>query len=299
MLLSEFAADHAAATGIGQKRREQLRWAVSAFERWAGRPVKVQELSDRLVNDHLTWFESHEFKPGRTRSPHTVEGRKRILLALWRAAMDRDDPLVELPPKRIRRVRVVPLVVQTWTQADVQRLLAAAAKVEGYFEDTGIKRSAFWRAVIRVGWSTGLRLGDYVWHPTESPWALRFKDISAEGSIVRVQHKTTRVTVCRLHPSDVDALDQTLPPYREECLPWRKGMTYFHQQFKAIRIAAGISSGTIGDLRKSSSTAVESLLPGTAPRHLGHAPGSRIAYQHYVDPRQTGDATPMAPELAG
>lgn len=301
MLLREFAELRKSEGGIGSKRALQIDWAIGAFERWADRAVAVNELSDKLINDHLAWMESSEMRPGsgKLRSSHTVENRKRLLLALWRSAYDRDPPLVTTPPKRIRRVASVPIIVRTWTQGDVDRLLAAASKVSGYFEDTGIKRAPFWCAVIRIGWTTGLRLGDYVWHPVESPWALRFTEIGEDGTVVRTQHKTSAVLACKLHASDLDALDQTLPPYREVCLPWLKGMAYFHKAFRAIRSAAGINSGTIGDLRKSSSTAVESMHPGAAPRHLGHAPGSRVAYVHYVDPHQTSQARPMPPELRG
>lgn len=299
MQLREFATMRAAEGVFGVKRAKQLGWAIGAFERWAGRSVDVAELSDGLINQHLAWMEETPMRWGKKRSLETVEGRKRLLLALWRAAYDHEPPLVALPPKRVRKIRAPRVVVRTWTCDDVNRLAKAASKIPGYFDDTGIRRASFWVAVIRIGWSTALRLGDYVWHPVESPWAIQFRDIAEDGRIVRVQHKTGFESTCRLHPSDVDALDETLPPYREACLPWLKGMTYFHKAFRAIRVSAGISDGTIGDLRKASSTAMEKAMPGTAPRHLGHAPGSTIAYRHYVDPTQLDSSKPMPPELAG
>ena len=78
--ISEYVEQYYLERQIKDTSVKQLAVAARALERFAGRGVPVSELSDELVNRWLVDLEQSG------RSPHTVRGRRRDVLTLWRSA---------------------------------------------------------------------------------------------------------------------------------------------------------------------------------------------------------------------
>lgn len=248
-------------------------------ERWAGRPVRLDELDERSVSEWLRDYSA-------TVKPHTVRGKKAMLLALWRAASD-DGLASEPSARRVRRVRVPELVPTAWTKSEVEQLLATAATLPRRHR-CGLTRAAWWDLAIRVAWDSGLRWADLV--------ALRVDSIGADGTASIVQQKTGRVSTFRLSPTTLEALRATL----EECprdlvCPWPSSGETFRDQVTLLVQKAGIRAGTWRWIRRGSGTDVELQLEGAGHRHLGNT--RRVFDQSYGDPTIIGRRTPAPREL--
>ena len=154
-------------------------------------------------------------------------------------------------------------------------LLAAAQRTPGWFARTGIKKSAYWEAFLRIGWDSGLRLGDLL--------ALRKDHIKGDRLVV-VQHKTKFPKVSQLSAGTLVAITATFPPERDLLLPWPSVREKFYAAFRELVARANIQ-GTSRFIRRASATAIEALSPGFGARHLGHQSDPRLAARHYIDPR--------------
>jgi integrase len=248
-------------------------------ERWAGRPVRLDELDERSVSEWLRDYSA-------TVKPHTVRGKKAMLLALWRAAAD--DGLANEPTaRRVRRVRVPELVPTAWTKSEVESLLTTVAGL-GRFHRCGLPRSAWWDLAIRVAWDSGLRWADTV--------ALRVDAVGADGTATVIQGKTGRVSTFRLSKTTLGALGATLEACpRSLVCPWPSSGETFRDQFSRIVERAGIRAGTWKWIRRGSGTDVELQAEGAGHRHLGNT--RRVFEMSYGDPTQIGKRTPCPREL--
>jgi integrase len=256
--------------------------AADLFERWAGGPVRLDELDERSVS---AWLRDYSSKV----SPSTVRSKRNQLLALWRAAAA--DGLCEGPTHRVRGVRVPRLPVEAWTIDEVVALLGACRGLVRRHR-CGLPRSAWWDLAIRVAWDTGLRWGDQIELPVAA--------VSVDGAVWWSQSKTGRVVSCRLSPTTTAALAASLAACpRDLVTPWPASHNTFGDQLERIVARAGVRPGTWKWLRRSSGSYVELAAPGRGGEHLGHAPGSRIFADHYASPRIIARTIPSPPELPG
>ena len=116
-------------------------------------------------------------------------------------------------------------------------------------------------------------------------YRLRADMIGPNGVVAFSQHKTGRVVIGRLSESTLEVLRSSLAYLpRDLVTPWDCSHETFTDQMRTLVTKAGIRAGTWKWLRKSGATDVELQSPGSATRHLGHAPGSTIAARHYIDP---------------
>jgi integrase len=250
-------------------------------ERWAGRPVRLDELDERSVSEWLRDYSA-------TVKPHTVKGKKAMLLALWRAAAD-DGLASEPSSRRVRRVRVPELVPTAWTKAEVERLLSAAAKLPRKHR-CGLSRAVWWDLAIRVAWDSGLRWADLV--------ALRVDAIGEDGAAAVTQNKTAKVSSFRLSATTMAALRATRAARpRELVCPWPASGETFRDQVLRLVAKAGIRAGTWRWIRRGSGTDVEQQLDGAGHRHLGNT--RRVFDQSYGDPTIIGRQIPTPRPLAG
>ena len=250
-------------------------------ERWAGRPVRLEELDEASVSEWLRDYSA-------TVAPHTAKGKKAMLLALWRAASD-DGLASEPSARRVRRVRVPQLMPTAWTREEIERLLAAAARLPRRHR-CGLSRAAWWDLAIRVAWDSGLRWADLV--------ALRVDVIQADGTASVCQSKTGKVSTFRLSPATLAALRATLAACpRALACPWPASGETFRDQVTRLVAKAGIRAGTWRWIRRGSGTDVELQLGGAGHRHLGNT--RRVFDQSYGDPTILGRRIPTPRELAG
>lgn len=248
-------------------------------ERWAGRPVRLDELDERSVSEWLRDYAA-------TVKPHTVRGKKSMLLALWRAAAD--DGLAQEPSaRRVRRVRLPELVPTAWTKAEVEYLLATVAGLKRRHR-CGLSRAAWWDLAVRCAWDSGLRWADLM--------ALRVDAIAADGTATVQQQKTGRIATFRLSATTLEALRSTLAECpRTLVCPWPSSGETFRDQFTRIVEKAGIRAGTWKWIRRGSGTDVEMQLRGTGHLHLGNT--RAVFDRSYGDPTQLGTRTPAPREL--
>lgn len=274
--LSDYIAAYALAHPLENESVRQYEIAVRLFDRWAGHPVRLDELDAPLVSRFVADY-------GQTVAPQTARSKRRMIVSLWRAAVDDGlcDPVALM--RRVRPVRVAWKPPVAWTREEVQRLINACATIPRWHR-CGLRRSEWWALAIRVAYDSGLRWEDQMFR-------LRVDQITDEGFIAWPQHKTGRVVVCQLSEPTLTALHQSLARCpRELATPWLGSHETFSDQVRTLVRRAGIRAGTWKWIRRTGATDCEIQEPGSAGRHLGHAPGSKLAYLSYVDPAQVAAA---------
>lgn len=246
----------------------QYRITAERFDDWAGGAVYLDELDELVVS---AWLRDY----AATVRPATVRSKRNQILALWRAAAD--EYLCEPPTRRVRTARVPWIAPTAWTLDEVRELLRAASSLPRWHA-CGMRRSEWFDLAIRLAWDTGLRWGDLV--------RLRAADVHG-GVVVVGQAKTKRPHCGRLATSTQAALRASLERHpRDLVCPWIASRETFAAQVRRLVARAGIRPGTWKWLRRAGATDVECQSPGQGhgSRHLGHAPGSKIAELHYLDP---------------
>ena len=278
--LGAYARDYGLLHDVRPNTVAQYVFAADLFERWAGGPVRLDELDERSVS---AWLRDYSAKV----APHTVRSKRRQVLALWRAAAE--DGLCEPPTLRVRGVRCPRLPVEAWTLDEVVALLGACRGLVRRHR-CGLHRSVWWDLAIRVAWDSGLRWGDQIELPVAA--------VAADGAVWWSQSKTGRVVSFKMSPSTVAALKASLAACpRALVTPWPASHQTFSDQLDRIVARAGVRPGTWKWLRRSSGSYVELAAPGRGGEHLGHAPGSRIFAEHYASPRIIARTIPSPPEL--
>ena len=252
--------------------------AADLLERWAGRPVRLDELDERSVSEWLRDYAA-------TVKPDTVRSKKNQILALWRAAAD-DGMADEPSARRVRRVRIPEKVVEAWTREEVELLLRAAASLPRRHR-CGLRRAAWFDLAIRMAWDSGLRWGDLV--------NVRVDAVRPDGTTV-VQSKTGKAITFRLSGGTLEALAATLKACpRTLVCPWPASHETFSDQVRLLVQKAGIRAGTWKWIRRGSGSDVEAQLDGAGHRHLGN---TRAVFERsYAAQAIIGRRTPQPREL--
>lgn len=276
--VGQFARQYGVLRDVEPESIRQLVIAADLFERWAGGPVPLAELDERSVSEWLRDLSA-------TRAPATVRSKRTLLLSLWRLAADED--LCEPPRRRVRSTRVVPRPVECWSLDEVRQIVAACRRLKRW-HPCGLRRATWWELAVRIAWDTALRRGDQLRLPASA--------IGPDGRGVIVQHKTRRPLAIRLSPESAAMLRESLleAPRALAC-PWPASGEAFAQQFRRIVRLACVRDGTWKWLRRASITDCEAQHPGAGGPQGGHAPGSRITAQHYLDPRIVWGGDPVRP----
>jgi integrase len=249
------------------------------FERWAGGPVKLEELDERSVS---AWLRDYSEEA----APHTVRGKKAMLLALWRGASD-DGACEEPISRRVRKTRVPQQVVTAWTKEEVERLLAACQKLPRWHK-CGLRRSVWWDLAVRVAWESGLRWGDQIVLPVGS--------VRPDGLVSWSQSKTGKVVTFQFSGSTMAALTASLEQCpRQLVMPWPSSQETFLDQVERLVQRAGIRPGTWKWIRRASGTDVELQQPQAGHKHLGNT--AKVFDAFYGDQTIIGRTIPAPREL--
>lgn len=275
--LVDYVAIYATTHEISAETAVQYLRAAVKLEQWAGETVFLTDLNELMVSAFLRDY-SQLVKPS------TVRSKRTSIMSLWRSAAD--EYLCEPPTRRVRPIRVPWIAREAWTLEEVRSLIRVAATLPRRTRE-GIPRSEWFDLAIRIAWDTGLRKGDL----------LRLRRANVHGDrFVTCQNKTSRPKCGALSPSTVRALEASLEKHpRDVLMPWSVCRETFNQQVKRMALKAGIRSGSWKWIRRGSATDVEIQQPGSgmAARHLGHAPGSKIAEINYIDHAQVATHVPM------
>jgi len=276
--LVAFARDYGLLREVSPDSVRQLVMAAELFQRWAGGPVRLDELDERSVSLWLRDLAA-------TRAPATVRSKRVAILCLWRAAADED--LCYPPRRRVRAARVPVQPVDCWTREEVGAIATACRRLQRW-HPSGLRRSVWWELAVRVAWDTALRRGDQL--------ALRVAEIEPTSRATVVQHKTGRAQPIRLGDETMALLRRSLADApRERVCPWEASEETFCKQFHRIVGLAGVRQGCWKWLRRASITDCEAQQAGAGGPQGGHAPGSRITALSYVNPRIVQGPEPVRP----
>lgn len=265
--------------GVKQSTIDQYVISADLFERWAGHPVRLDELDERSVSEWLRDYAA-------TQKPATVRSKRVAILALWRGAAD--DGLCEDPVgRRVRRCCVPESVVEAWTKAEVEQLLVAAAKLPRW-HPCGLRRSEWWPLAIRVAWDSGLRWADQI--------AVKVASVRPDGFVSVQQNKTGKVSTFQFSESTMKALRESLERCpRSLVIPWTVSGETFRDQVTALVRKAGIRTGTWKWIRRGSGSDVELQQSGAGHQHLGN---TRAVFERsYGDRTIIGRSIPTPREL--
>jgi integrase len=133
---------------LAERSIQQMAISIRAFEKWAGRPLSLADLSEDLLRRFLSAYR-------KSHSPATTNSKRCQLLALWQCAFD--EELLDRPPRRrkVRRCRDRTSVPEAWTPEEVGLVISSAC------EDTtpiaGIEAPIWWRSYLLALYDTGAR----------------------------------------------------------------------------------------------------------------------------------------------
>lgn len=284
MRLADYVDSYALTHDIRGSTLEQYRVTASVLNRWAGGCVEVAQLSDDLVNRFLRDY-------GQLQKPHTVQSKRRQLLALWRSAAE--DGLCQ-QPKRVRVIRLPETQRDVWTAQEVKRLAESLERIRGRMPVSEISTGIALSALVRAAWDTGMRRSDL----------LRLTRAHAEhdGWLEIVQRKTGRLVLCRLSKDTRSAILRTFDDWApQRQLVWPGSPMVVRRMVEMIAdtaedIGLGSSRSPMKKLRRSSITAVEQQAPGAGYLQAGHA-NSQTTIRFYLNPAVAQMSKPMPPEL--
>jgi site-specific recombinase XerD len=277
MNLASFVRQYAAGRDVSDRYVDQLRWFVSAWEHAEGRTLTLDDLNLDAINRHL--------RSTRERlSPETRKSRRRMALTLWQAAAD--ELLLPEPPRRkVMAIRVPDKLQHAWTLDQVRLLLRATDRLRGFYQG-GLRRREYWRSYVLAAWDTGLRGCDLR--------RVEFASIQPTGQIVLIQHKTGRRHEVRLSATALAAVQEHAQPARKLVWPLWGRLERWRREAQALVRKAGLT-GSIGQLRHSSGTAVELANPGHGHEFLGNT--RAVFERHYLDRTLLPSERPRPPAL--
>lgn len=263
--------------GLAPRTVEQLQVSVAAWEHFAGRRITLDDLDDRTLNRYLDWLRLH-------RSPDTFRTRRGNILRLWRWAFE--EEILDVAPRRIRRLRPTQRLPEAWTRDEVLRLFAAAHRLHRRWRGVSWNQAIWTESLLRAGYDTALRLGDLL--------ALEPKQLDVRMRITA--HKTGRPLVVCLRSETLDLARACVGDHGRSGQVWPlwKSRNAFYEHIRKVVRLAEVREGTFRWLRRAAITACEGADPGSGTRLAGHAARSTTE-QWYIDRSQLDK--PVLPPL--
>jgi len=131
--------------GLRPSSAEQLRVAVNLLDQWAGRPVRLRHLSERLLARFLAdYLVDH--------AASTTNSKRRAFLTLWRAAYR--EGLTRRPPGDVPRAKEPFRIRPAWTTADVERLVRYCRGLKGLID--GVPHREYYSSLVITEYYTGI-----------------------------------------------------------------------------------------------------------------------------------------------
>jgi len=280
MLLSHWVASYGRSHNLRQGCH-QLMYSVSHLQRFANKPLTLDDLSDDLLNGWIT------ARHAQGMTPKTVHSQRGHILTLWREADRRR--LVKAGPRYVQPVKVPKPRPKAYTLEELATLLQTFERMEDQFqlpvdlENTHfmqVHKRLVLRAFLLVAYESGLRPCDLR--------ALRSADVTSDRIVIS-QLKTSEPKEFCLSSEAMRAVQATKPEQRALVFPFGK-----MQLCRAWKSACNMADlpGTPRWVRRSGATAVMQMTgdPNAVANFLGHtSPQNQV---HYVDPRQIKSVHP-------
>ncbi|MEX0938543.1 MAG: hypothetical protein WDZ59_11845 [Pirellulales bacterium] len=261
--------------------RSTLERYMLRFDVWCG-GVLLAEISNELVSQFVSLLQMTSIHP------RTIKAQRDGVMSVWRAAFE--GYKTDKQPSRVRKVKCPRIVPKGWTIEEVKRLLDCTGKAFGLVPNTNMFRKDYFRAIIKAGWETALRLGDVQEvDPTK---------ILPDGRYLLTMHKTGRPHTVRFRPgtvAEIKRLGECEGVDARRPLQWPGSRPSFYSTFRVMATEAGLE-GSFKLLRASSASYIESLHPGTGGKHLGHA-SPEMFTRHYDVTHISQANLPLPPDL--
>lgn len=235
------ANSYVLANPVCAKHRCNLLTRIEKFCDHAG----DKDLEANTLNEFLVYLEQLG------RSPHTVNGYRASIMAVWSFAIGQRIPF------KVRRVRQPQQPVEGWRVAEIQQLCKIAKTFQGKLPN-GVPKRLFWLTAIHCGFATGLRYGDLA--------GLKVGQIRRDRVCEVVQSKTGKLVTVRFSRA---AMRLIARHGRERVLPIPHTQKWFCHRFSQLVERAGVRGGSFRWLRRSAGSYVE-LESGRGPELLGN-----------------------------
>jgi integrase len=267
MMLKKLLADYLLRHELKLSSQRQMRIIVQVFLNWA--QVDDMPVSE-FTADRIREFLAHRQLAGR--SSYYRRSLRNTLKAIYRFGRG------SLPAEPIRPVRLETLEPDSWTPAEVGKLVAAC-------DDLSYRDRTYWRTFLLSAFYTGLNACDL--HRLEK------RHILSNGAIPFTRAKTGKRVFVAIPPDLVQEI-YAFAPEAGPIWPERTSQEWFRRRFARLVRIANIPPGPFKRLRKTSGTLVEFATPGQGHRHLGNEP--QIFAKHYED-RKVTQAHPTMPAV--
>lgn len=271
---------------------EDTRRAMRRLFNHFGRDILLAELTDSLAAGFLRAMVEQKIPAT------TINSKLRApLWAVWNHAVDRG--LVDRPP-RVKKLRENKPEPEAWTIAEMERLLAAAARFQPGLTYCGVPRNLWWHAALTVLWWSAMRRGALL--------SIKRENVDLENGIIAVEataQKNRRAKRYLVGPDAIEAIGKIWLPERELLFAVESPRGLF-EDFGAIIAAAGVRPhrrrgfNKFHAVRRTVATQVTARAGlAAASALLGHGDG--YVTMRYVDPHQSGTlgVTRILPALAG
>lgn len=254
---------------LGTEGAKQYVYTVRWLDRYLGRPVMTDELTDDLV---LLFLAS--LRP--QKSVRTINTMRGNLLTLWLHAHKRK--LCPTKPEDVQKLREPKRLPECWTPVEIGRLMRCCRESKG--ELCGIPFSEMLLATVHLGYFTGLRIGAIL--------KIGIGDVDFDNGTLFVPAENQKHFADQRFnlPADTLALLKSLIGYNRKralLLPVTKKMIY--PRFALVVKRAGFRGGRrnmFHKLRRTFGTYLAAAVGiNEASRFLGHS-GIDVT-KRYVD----------------
>jgi integrase len=256
---------------LKSESERQLRMSIQLFNEFAGN-IDLEEMSHKTLN---RWT----LENPRNWSPKTMRRRVADIISVWTYAYATETTNNRPDTIRIRRVRLPHRYPRAWTVADLSRICTAAESFKTFLPN-GVRIGSFLRTVVYVGFYSALRVND-LYH-------FRRDQMSPLGQFVAQEKKHDSEVLVSIPQWVIDFVNTEYPSEIELVWAWPYSHEHFYAKWKECLSFAGLPVGRKEGLQKLRRSAVsygEAVRVGYGAQLAGHAPTSRITYDHYADPR--------------
>ena len=241
---------------------------VACLDRWTGRAVTVDALTEPLLREFLAYRL-------RLKAPKTAKRDRATILLLWRLAYA--HKLVKRRPPKIESIRVPRRLPVGFSLSEFERLLAAARAMQGDVRGTGIPRRYYWPSLLLFLYDSGSRIGEAM---TLTPAAVSL----AERFAVLRCSKTGVERLVNLSDQTTAAIAAHYDPRRALVWPLPCHRCRLHRTLDALLSRAGLPHDRwhkFHCLRRTSGSLVQAN-GGNGSAHLGNSP--EVFARYYAVP---------------
>lgn len=263
MRLPEYVASYLLANDVSLRTADDYRWIASYFDRDTN--LRLDEFSAQRINAYLVMLKERGWEPP------SLRGMRTKLLVLWRSAYREGFTDNQPDSDRIRRIKVQQPNPQGLTHEQTATLVDwCEGNLRRRMRLVPVPAGDYLAALFLFLWSSGMRVGDAI--SMEYAWI--------QPTITWRQSKTGRWHRASLSPRTIAAIERIRT---ERALVWPrpgKSRTALYRLIKRAFAGAGLQ-GSSRSIRRGHATNVY-LSGGDPGQALGHVPGSRVAFRHYV-----------------